>query len=52
VEIKYSFDGENYALLRLAHLTLVDMVSIGPMCAAPEGNGFTVTFEQFSIRPT
>ena len=47
VEIKYAFDGEHYALLRLAHLTLADTVSIGPMCASPEGNGFMVTFEQF-----
>ena len=51
VEIHYSFDGERYAMLRLAHLTLAETVSVGPMCASPDGEGFTVTFEQYAVRP-
>ena len=50
VEISYSFDGEKYMLLRLAHLTQADTLSVGPMCASPEGNGFTVTFNGFTVQ--
>lgn len=50
IEIKYSFDGQSYRLLRQAHLTEAPTLSAGPMCASPEGNGFDVTFEGFSIK--
>jgi regulation of enolase protein 1 (concanavalin A-like superfamily)/ribosomal protein S18 acetylase RimI-like enzyme len=51
IEIHYSYDGEHYAMLRMAHLTLTETVSVGPMCASPEGNGFNVAFEDYSVRP-
>jgi uncharacterized protein len=51
IEIQYSFDGAHYAMLRLAHLTLAEKVSIGPMCASPDGNGFSVTFRGYSLQP-
>ncbi len=51
VEVHYSLDGRQYAMLRLAHLTLAETVRVGPMCAAPEGEGFSVTFEGFRVRP-
>ncbi len=51
VEVHYSLDGENYQLLRLAHLPLPASVQIGPMCASPDGDGFKVEFEDFSVLP-
>jgi uncharacterized protein len=51
VEVRYSVDGEQYALLRLARLTETQTLLVGPMCAAPDGTGFEVAFEDFSVRP-
>nr|MBW4545519.1 DUF1349 domain-containing protein [Symplocastrum torsivum CPER-KK1] len=50
IEVQYSFDGEQYTMLRLGYLTPVETVSVGVMCACPEGNGFPMTFEGFKIR--
>lgn len=50
VEVNYSLDGQNYMMFRLAYLTLVETVSVGVMCASPEGNGFSSTFEEFKIQ--
>ncbi len=49
IEIKYSFDGQTYMLLRQAHLTDEPTLSVGPMCASPDGNGFDAIFEGFKI---
>ncbi len=49
VEIKYSFDGNDYKLLRMAYFPVQGKVMTGIMCAAPEGKGFPVTFEDFII---
>ena len=49
VEIHYSFDGEEYTLLRLAYLTPAQTVNAGVMCASPEGNGFPIIFEKIKI---
>ncbi len=49
IEVQYSFDGEQYTMLRLGYLTPVETVSVGIMCASPEGNGFPMTFEGFKI---
>jgi regulation of enolase protein 1 (concanavalin A-like superfamily) len=51
VEVSYSVDGERYQMLRLSRLTDAGPLLIGPMCAAPDGAGFAVTFEEFAIRP-
>jgi uncharacterized protein len=51
VEVRYSVDGGQYALLRLARLTETQTLLVGPMCAAPDGTGFEVAFEHFSVRP-
>jgi hypothetical protein len=50
VEVKYSFDGQNYRLLRLAALTDAPTLLVGPMCASPEGAGFDVVFGGFRVR--
>ena len=50
VEIKYSLDNSEYKMLRLAYFPPKEKVQIGVMCAAPEGGGFRVTFENFAIQ--
>jgi len=49
IEIKYSFDGQDYTMLRLAYLTPELRVNAGLMCASPDGNGFSTKFESFKI---
>lgn len=49
IEIKYSFDGKDYTMLRLAYLTPELIVNAGLMCASPDGNGFSTKFESFKI---
>jgi hypothetical protein len=50
VEISYSLDGSSFTMLRLAYLAEVEQMQVGPMCAAPQGPGFPVTFEGFSVQ--
>ncbi len=49
VEVEYSLDGESYILLRLAYLTTANQLQVGLMCASPDGDGFSVVFEEFSL---
>ncbi|MFS0515926.1 DUF1349 domain-containing protein [Nostoc sp. UIC 10607] len=49
VEVQYSLNGENYQMLRLAYLTHAETVQVGLMCASPQGEGFSVVFEDFKI---
>ena len=49
LEVQYSLDGTQYTLLRLAYFTPVEIVSVGIMCASPEGNGFSTIFEGFKV---
>ncbi len=58
VEVKYSLDGEQYTMIRLAYLTEAETVQVGPMCASPqrdscssETDGFRAVFEEFKITP-
>jgi len=53
VEIQYSFDNKDFKMLRLAYFppTPGKKVQIGLMCAAPDGKGFPVKFEEFSVTP-
>ena len=51
VEVQYSLDGVRYTMLRMAYLSAADPVRVGPMVASPEGDGFRVTFDGFSVRP-
>lgn len=50
VEVHYALDGVVYHLLRQAYFPAAEAVDIGLMCAAPVGEGFSVTFEGFSLR--
>lgn len=49
VEVYYSFDGEQYQLLRLAYLPPSESCRIGVMCASPDGAGFKAAFEGFAV---
>lgn len=49
VVVQYSEDGNEYTMLRMAYLSSIEPINVGVMCASPEGNGFSVTFEGFKI---
>jgi len=51
VEVHYSFDGEQYQLLRLAYLPPSETCRVGVMCASPDGAGYRVAFEGFTVTP-
>lgn len=50
VEIFYSFDDKEYFLMRNAWLQANHPVKIGMMAASPDGDGFKVTFSNFSVK--
>ena len=50
IEIYYSLDSQQYNLLRMTYLSLVETVDVGIMCASPKGEGFTATFEKLKIQ--
>ena len=50
VEIFYSFDDKEYAMMRNAWLQDNRPVMVGVMGASPDGDGFDADFESFSIR--
>ncbi len=51
VEIAYDPDGAGERLLRVAYLSENPRLLVGPMCAAPQGEGFETRFEGFSVTP-
>ena len=51
VEVSYSRDGVTYQLIRQGYLSSAETLWVGLMCAAPKGEGFSVTFEDFAITP-
>ena len=51
VEIHASFDGQTYALVRLAPFPPAVPVQVGVMACSPDGPGFTARFEQFMVSP-
>lgn len=50
VDVFYSFDDNDYTLMRNAWLQDNHPVMVGMMAACPEGNGFKAVFEDFSIK--
>jgi len=51
VEIKYSFDGVKFDMLRLAYFPPDVKTMIGMVAAAPGKQSFDVTFEDFKVEP-
>ena len=50
IEVSYALEGATYTMLRLAYLTEQATILVGPMCAAPDGYGFQVTFDGFTVK--
>jgi uncharacterized protein len=50
VEVRYAVDGGDYTLSAVVYIPPGVDVHAGAMCAAPEGDGFEVTFRDFTIR--
>lgn len=51
VEVYYSLTGEEFELASLVYLPAERDALVGVMCAAPEGNGFPVSFRDLTIDP-
>lgn len=49
IEVFYSRDGADFSLIRQGYLSAAPTLKVGVMCAAPTGDGFDVTFEDFTI---
>ncbi len=52
IEIRYSLDKVQWTMLRMAYLPPELPVQVGMMCAAPDGDGFSVTFSDFVLQAT
>jgi hypothetical protein len=50
VEIFYSFDDKEYTLMRNAWMEANRPVKVGMMGACPDGEGFDVTFSNFTVK--
>lgn len=50
VEIYYSFDNQNYIMMRNAPLQNNKPVMVGLMAASPDGKGFKAKFENFRVK--
>ena len=50
IEIFYSFDDKEYVMMRNAWMEANRPVKIGMMGACPDGDGFNVTFSDFSVK--
>lgn len=50
IEIFYSFDDKEYILMRNAWMEANRPVKVGLMSACPDGDGFKVTFSDFSVK--
>ncbi len=50
VEIFYSFDDQNYTMMRNAPLQDNTPVMVGLMAACPDGKGFNAVFENFRVQ--
>ncbi len=49
-EVEFSLDGEAYQMIRQAFLTEAPELQVGPMIAAPKGDGFRAVFKDFTVR--
>ena len=50
IKVFYSFDDKEYIMMRNAWMEANRPVKIGMMGACPDGNGFNVTFSDFSVK--
>lgn len=52
LDIFHSLDGKTYIEDRTGYLTPAPAVDLGLMCAAPEGKGFEVRFDDWNVTPS
>lgn len=50
IEIFYSFDDKEYIMMRNAWMEANRPVKVGMMAACPDGDGFNVTFSDFTVK--
>jgi regulation of enolase protein 1 (concanavalin A-like superfamily) len=50
VELSYSVNGKDFEMQRLGYFPPKVKAMIGIMAAAPDGNGFNATFENFVVK--
>lgn len=50
VELFYSFDDNEYTMMRNAWFQDNMPVRVGPVAAAPDGNGFKAVFSNFEVK--
>jgi regulation of enolase protein 1 (concanavalin A-like superfamily) len=50
VEVYYSTDGTNYAMMRQTYLSEAETLQVGLLACSPTGDGFEVTFEDFEMK--
>lgn len=48
-EVSFSRDGDEWMMIRECYLSDAGSLQVGVMAASPKGDGFTTTFEKFSI---
>jgi regulation of enolase protein 1 (concanavalin A-like superfamily) len=52
LEVHHSLGGETWIPIRTAHLPATgETVSVGMMCASPDGDGFRASFTGYTVRP-
>jgi regulation of enolase protein 1 (concanavalin A-like superfamily) len=51
LDIFHSTNGKDFIEDRVAYLTAAPTVELGLMCAAPEGKGFDVRFDDWTVQP-
>ena len=51
LDIFHSLDGSNFLETGVGYLGAAESVMVGPMCAAPEGEGFAVRSDDWAIEP-
>ncbi len=49
-QVAFSFDGEKFETVRQAFLTEMSHLEVGIMACAPQGDGFPVTFKDFTVQ--
>lgn len=51
LDIFHSLDGNHFAESGVGYLGTTDSMMVGPMCASPEGKGFEVRFDDWTVKP-
>jgi regulation of enolase protein 1 (concanavalin A-like superfamily) len=50
IEVSFSLDGKAYRLMRQTCLVDAPRLAVGPMIAAPKGDGFVAVFQDFTLQ--